>query len=106
MFGGAIEVASDDSVTMTLAARALSNAARASPCSANRSSECVEKLRGVDDLIPYLVAGGRRVVTFDFLGFGVSDKSPGATYSFKQQLGDLDAVVAALGLDRIVPGCA
>ena len=47
MFGGAIEVASEDSVTITPAARALSNAARGSPRSASRSSECVEKLRGV-----------------------------------------------------------
>jgi len=29
-----------------------------------------------DDLIPYLVASGRRVVSFDFLGFGASDKPP------------------------------
>jgi haloalkane dehalogenase len=56
-----------------------------------------------DDLIPYLVASGRRVVTFDFLGFGASDKLPGATYSFKQQLGDLEAVVEALDLGKIVP---
>src|SRR5271169_228544 len=42
-----------------------------------------------DDLVPYLVASGRRVVTFDFLGFGASDKLPGTTYNFKQQLGDL-----------------
>ena len=56
-----------------------------------------------DDLISYLIADGRRVVTFDFLGFGASDKPAGATYSFKQQLGDLEAVVQALGLDRIVP---
>jgi pimeloyl-ACP methyl ester carboxylesterase len=56
-----------------------------------------------DDVIPYLVAGGRRVVTFDFLGFGASDKPAGAEYSFKQQLGDLEAVVEGLGLDRIVP---
>jgi haloalkane dehalogenase len=56
-----------------------------------------------DDLIPYLVAGGRRVVTFDFLGFGASDKLPGATYSFKQQLGDLEAVVESLDLGKIVP---
>jgi len=48
-----------------------------------------------DDLIPYLVASGRRFVTFDFLGFGASDKPSGATYSFKQQLGDLEAVVEA-----------
>jgi len=56
-----------------------------------------------DDLIPYLVAFGRRVVAFDFLGFGASDKPSGATYSFKQQLGDLETVVAVLGLGKIVP---
>lgn len=56
-----------------------------------------------DDLIPYLVASGRRVVAFDFSGFGASDKLSGATYSFKQQLGDLETVVAALGLGKIVP---
>src|SRR3954471_23840149 len=56
-----------------------------------------------DDLIPFLVASGRRVVTFDFLGFGASDKPAGAIYSFKQQLGDLEAVVGRLGLGKIVP---
>src|SRR5260370_7473716 len=56
-----------------------------------------------DDLIPYLVASGRRVVTFDFLGFGASDKPSGATYGFKQQLGDLEAVVEGLALGKIVP---
>jgi haloalkane dehalogenase len=62
-----------------------------------------DNLHIYDDLVPYLVAGGRRVVTFDFLGFGASDKSPGVAYSFKQQLGDLESVVAALGLGRVVP---
>ena len=56
-----------------------------------------------DDLIPYLTAGGRRVVAFDFLGFGESDKPAGGTYNFQQQLGDLIAVVEALGLGKIVP---
>lgn len=56
-----------------------------------------------DDLIPYLVAAGRRVIAFDFLGFGASDKLPGASYSFKQQLGDLKAVVETLGTGKIVP---
>src|SRR2546425_1054869 len=56
-----------------------------------------------DDLIPYLVASGRRVVAFDFLGFGASDKPSGAIYSFKQQLGDLETVVEVLGLGKIVP---
>jgi pimeloyl-ACP methyl ester carboxylesterase len=56
-----------------------------------------------DDLIPHLLAGGRRVVTFDFLGFGASDKIAGAVYSFAQQLGDLEAVVDRLGLGTIIP---
>jgi haloalkane dehalogenase len=55
-----------------------------------------------DDLVPHLVASGRRVVTFDFLGFGASDK-PAGGYSFAQQFGDLEAVVAHLGLGPIVP---
>jgi haloalkane dehalogenase len=42
-----------------------------------------------DRLIPHLVAGGRRTIVFDFLGFGGSDKPVGAAYSFAQQLGDL-----------------
>jgi haloalkane dehalogenase len=56
-----------------------------------------------DDLIPYLVAAGRRTVAVDFLGFGASDKPEGAQYSFEQQLGDLEAVVETLALDRIIP---
>jgi haloalkane dehalogenase len=62
-----------------------------------------DNLRIWDDLVPYLVAAGRRVVTFDFLGFGASDKPANAAYSFKQQLGDLEAVVDALGLGKFVP---
>jgi haloalkane dehalogenase len=56
-----------------------------------------------DDLIPFLTSAGRRVVAFDFLGFGGSDKPPGATYGFAQQLGDLEAVVQYLHLGKIVP---
>jgi pimeloyl-ACP methyl ester carboxylesterase len=56
-----------------------------------------------DDLIPHLVAAGRRTVAIDFLGFGASDKPAGVQYSFEQQLGDLEAVVEALGLDKIIP---
>ena len=54
-----------------------------------------------DDLIPY--ASGRRVVAFDFLGFGSSDKPADAAYSFQQQLADLEAIVEGLGLGKIVP---
>src|SRR5271170_5312500 len=62
-----------------------------------------DNLHIYDDLIPYLIASGRRVVAFDFLGFGDSDKLAGAIYSFKQQLGDLETVVEVLGLGKIVP---
>jgi haloalkane dehalogenase len=54
-------------------------------------------------LIPHLAAAGRRTVAIDFLGFGTSDKPEGAQYSFRQQLGDLEAVVAALGLEKVIP---
>jgi pimeloyl-ACP methyl ester carboxylesterase len=54
------------------------------------------------DLIPYLVASGRRVVAFDFLGFGKADKPDGAVYSFAQQRGDLEAVIEYLQLDQVV----
>jgi haloalkane dehalogenase len=62
-----------------------------------------DNLHIYDNLIPHLVAGGRRVVAFDFLGFCASDKPTGAAYGFKQQLGDLEAIVEVLGLNKIVP---
>src|ERR1700688_4648329 len=61
-----------------------------------------DNLRIYDDLIPYLTAAGRRIVAFDFLGFGASDKPVAASYSFEQQLGDLSAVIQALGLGQVV----
>lgn len=54
-----------------------------------------------DWTVPYL-AGRRRVVTFDFLGWGESDKPPGYPYTAANQMGDLDAVIARLGLDQVV----
>ena len=56
-----------------------------------------------DDLIPHLVSAGRRVIAVDFLGFGASDKQEGAQYSFDQQLGDLETVVKALKVDKVIP---
>ena len=56
-----------------------------------------------DDLVPHLVAAGRRVVTFDFLGFGASDKPAGTAYSFQQQLGDLETLADQLELEKMVP---
>lgn len=62
-----------------------------------------DNLRIYDELVPCLTAAGRRVVAFDFLGFGSSDKPAGASYGFQQQLGDLEAVIQALGLGKCVP---
>ncbi len=56
-----------------------------------------------DDLVPYLVAAGRRVISFDFLGFGASDKPDNAAYGFDQQLQDLRAVIEFFGLGKFVP---
>ena len=56
-----------------------------------------------DDLIPHLVSAGRRTIAIDFLGFGASDKPEGPRYGFEQQLGDLEAVVEALTLDKVIP---
>ena len=44
----------------------------------------------------------RRLITFDFLGWGRSDKPAGYSYTAANQTSDLDAVVAHLGLDRPV----
>src|ERR1700709_2008518 len=62
-----------------------------------------DNLKIYDDLVPHLVASGRRIVTFDFLGIAASDNPADATYSFDQQLGDLEAVVQALDLGKFVP---
>src|SRR5262245_39535331 len=53
-----------------------------------------------DRLVPHL--GGRRVVLFDFLGWGRSEKPDGYPYTFENLAGDLDAVIAQLGLSRVV----
>lgn len=62
-----------------------------------------DNLHIYDAVIPHLAAAGRRAVAIDFMGFGASDKPDDARYSFEQQLGDVEAVVEALGLDEIIP---
>jgi haloalkane dehalogenase len=54
-----------------------------------------------DRLSPYL-SPPRRVVLFDFLGWGSSDKPSGYPYTADNQLGDLDAVITQLGLGQVV----
>src|SRR3954452_10592263 len=52
-----------------------------------------------DRLSPYL-SPPRRVVLFDFLGLGSSDKPSGYPYTTDNQVGDLDAVITQLGLGQ------
>src|SRR6266516_5611696 len=52
-------------------------------------------------LLPRLITS-RRVVTFDFLGWGESDKPAGYPYTAANQVGDLDAVIKQLKLDQVV----
>lgn len=54
-----------------------------------------------DRLIPYL-SPSRRVVTFDFLGWGSSDKPLGYPYTAKNQEVDLDTVIKQLKLGQVV----
>lgn len=62
-----------------------------------------DNCRIYEELAPLLSNAGRRVVTFDFLGFGASDKPQGYPYSFTQQLEDVAVVIDALRLEEVVP---
>jgi pimeloyl-ACP methyl ester carboxylesterase len=53
-----------------------------------------------DRVLPHL--GNRHVVTFDFLGWGDSDKPAGHAYTADDQTRQLGAVVDGLGLDRVI----
>jgi haloalkane dehalogenase len=54
-----------------------------------------------DCLIPHLWPP-RRVVTFDFLGWGDSDKPLGYAYTSKNQVSDLDTVIQQRNLGQVV----
>lgn len=54
-----------------------------------------------DRLLPYL-SPSRRVIAFDFLGWGSSDKPSGYPYTAANQTGDLDAVISQLRLDQVI----
>jgi pimeloyl-ACP methyl ester carboxylesterase len=62
-----------------------------------------DNCRIYEDVAPRLSAAGRRVIAFDFLGFGASDKPEGFRYDFDQQLADLTAVVDDLGPGGVIP---
>ena len=59
-----------------------------------------DNLHLYDRLVPHL--SGRRVVVFDFLGWGSSDKPAGYPYTADNQTRDLDAVIGHLGLEDVV----
>jgi pimeloyl-ACP methyl ester carboxylesterase len=59
-----------------------------------------DNLHLYDRLAPYL-SPPRRVVAFDFLGWGSSDKPSGYPYTAANQVGDLDAVITQLGLGPV-----
>ena len=60
-----------------------------------------DNLHLYDRLLPWLITS-RRVVTFDFLGWGESDKPAGYPYTAANQAGDLDAVIEQLHLGQVV----
>ena len=60
-----------------------------------------DNLHLYDRLVPWL-APSRRVVTFDSLGWGESDKPVGYPYTASNQTGDLDAVIEQLTLEQVV----
>jgi pimeloyl-ACP methyl ester carboxylesterase len=60
-----------------------------------------DNLHLYDRVLPYLIPD-RQVVTFDFLGWGASDKPSDYAYTATNQCGDLDAVVKQLGLEQVV----
>src|SRR5262245_6430989 len=59
-----------------------------------------DNLHLYDRMTPHL-SPPRRVVLFDFLGWGSSDKPSGYPYTTANQVGDLDAVITQLGLEQV-----
>jgi haloalkane dehalogenase len=60
-----------------------------------------DNLHLYDRLLPWLIPS-RRVVTFDFLGWGESSKPAGYPYTAANQTLDLDAVIEQLKLEHVV----
>src|SRR5262249_56525781 len=61
-----------------------------------------DNLHLYDRLVPHLSPPQRRIVLFDFLGWGNSDKPSGYAYTTANQVGDLDAVITQLGLEQVL----
>ena len=59
-----------------------------------------DNLHLYDRVVPYF--SSRHLVTFDFLGWGNSDKPQGYPYTTNNQEGDLDVVIKELQLGQVV----
>lgn len=62
-----------------------------------------DNLHIYDSLAPILAKSGQRVVVFDFLGYGSSDKPGDYPYTVENLEGDLEAIVSSLKLNSIIP---
>ena len=62
-----------------------------------------DNLHLYDRLFPHL-SPPRRVIAFDFLGWGASEKPRGYSYTASNQVGDLDAVLSQLRLQHVILG--
>ena len=60
-----------------------------------------DNLHLYDRLSPHL-SPPRRVIAFDFLEWGASDKPVGYPYTASSQVGDLDAVITQLRLQQVI----
>lgn len=60
-----------------------------------------DNLHLYDRLVPHL-SPPRRVITFDFLGWGASDKPAGYAYTATNQVLELDAVINQLKLKQVI----
>jgi haloalkane dehalogenase len=60
-----------------------------------------DNLHLYDRLLPYL-SSQRRLITFDFIGWGASDKPAHHAYTAANQEGELNAVIQQLGLKQVV----
>src|SRR5215469_5912108 len=60
-----------------------------------------DNLHLYDRLVPHL-SPPRHVLSFDFLGWGASDKPAGYPYTARNQEGDLDAVIQQRQLGQVV----
>lgn len=61
-----------------------------------------DNLHLYDALVPHLVKAGRRVIAFDFLGWGKSDKPDHHGYTHHSLTDDLDAVIRYFELESVV----